>query len=83
MTLLDEVGIDVGAKVAGIMQKAFGDRVTAPAAMDSLGADNRLGRKNGKGFYRYDQGRKGAVPGTVLGGFLLAGMQYLQARRNH
>ena len=28
------------------------------------------------------QGRKGTVPGTVLGGFLLAGLQYIQARRN-
>ena len=67
MTLLDEVGIDVGAKVAGIMEKAFGDRVTAPGSMHSLGADNRLGRKNGKGFYRYDDGRKGAVDETVYG----------------
>ncbi|MEC9465361.1 MAG: fatty acid oxidation complex subunit alpha FadJ [Myxococcota bacterium] len=67
MTLLDEVGIDVGAKVAGIMEKAFGERVKAPEAMDRLGADNRLGRKNGRGFYRYEQGRKGGVDESVYG----------------
>ena len=28
ITLLDEVGIDVGAKVAGIMEKAFGNALS-------------------------------------------------------
>ncbi len=54
VTLLDEVGIDVGAKVAKILHHAFGDRMAAPAAMARVVEDGRLGRKNGRGFYRHD-----------------------------
>ncbi|MCW3171157.1 fatty acid oxidation complex subunit alpha FadJ [Shewanella subflava] len=53
MTLLDEVGIDVGAKISPILEKELGDRFSAPAAFDKLLADDRKGRKNGKGFYQY------------------------------
>lgn len=58
MTLLDEVGLDVAAKVGPIMLAAFGDRVTPPRAMERLIEDGRKGRKNGKGFYRYEKGKK-------------------------
>ena len=54
VTLLDEVGIDVGAKVAKILNHAFGDRMAPPAAMARVVEDGRLGRKNGRGFYRHD-----------------------------
>ncbi|AZG73983.1 fatty acid oxidation complex subunit alpha FadJ [Shewanella livingstonensis] len=53
MTLLDEVGIDVGAKISPILEKELGSRFKAPAAFDKLLADDRKGRKNGKGFYQY------------------------------
>jgi 3-hydroxyacyl-CoA dehydrogenase / enoyl-CoA hydratase / 3-hydroxybutyryl-CoA epimerase len=56
--LTDEVGIDVGAKVGKIMVEAFGDRMKAPEGMEKLAADERLGRKNQRGFYRYG-GEKG------------------------
>ncbi len=65
VVLLDEVGIDVAAKVANIMQGAFGDRLEAPAAMDALIRDDRKGRKNGRGFYRYEAGKKVGVDETV------------------
>lgn len=54
ITLLDEVGIDVGAKVAHILHEEFGDRLMGPAAMEELVRDGRLGRKAKKGFYKYD-----------------------------
>ncbi|MEM9188658.1 MAG: fatty acid oxidation complex subunit alpha FadJ [Myxococcota bacterium] len=57
--LTDEVGIDVGAKVGGIMLAAFGDRMAAPAGMEKLVADGRHGRKNRKGFYLYEDDSKG------------------------
>jgi 3-hydroxyacyl-CoA dehydrogenase/enoyl-CoA hydratase/3-hydroxybutyryl-CoA epimerase len=61
--LIDEVGIDVGAKVAKVMTGAFGDRLAAPAGFDKLVADDRKGRKNGRGFYLYEDGeRKGPDP---------------------
>ncbi|MCF1427060.1 MAG: fatty acid oxidation complex subunit alpha FadJ [Shewanella sp.] len=53
ITLLDEVGIDVGAKISPILEKELGSRFEAPAAFDKLMADDRKGRKNGKGFYCY------------------------------
>jgi 3-hydroxyacyl-CoA dehydrogenase/enoyl-CoA hydratase/3-hydroxybutyryl-CoA epimerase len=53
ITLLDEVGIDVGEKVGKILHGAFGDRMLAPAALHDVVAAGRLGRKNRKGFYTY------------------------------
>jgi len=56
--LLDEVGIDVGEKVAHVLHEAFGERMRAPEAMAALVKDGRLGRKAKKGFYTYDGKRK-------------------------
>ncbi len=58
ITLLDEVGIDVAAKVGPIMVDEFGARMEPPGATDLLVGDDRLGRKNKRGFYRYG-GREG------------------------
>ena len=57
--LLDEVGIDVAAKAGGVVRDAFGDRIDAPPGMDRLIADERLGRKNKRGFYLYGGKKKG------------------------
>ena len=53
ITLLDEVGIDVGAKIGPILEAELGARFKAPSAFDRLLGDNRKGRKNGRGFYQY------------------------------
>ncbi|WP_019027721.1 fatty acid oxidation complex subunit alpha FadJ [Colwellia piezophila] len=55
MQLLDEVGIDVGAKIGPILQADLGDRFAAPAAFDKLLNDGRLGKKANKGFYQYQK----------------------------
>jgi 3-hydroxyacyl-CoA dehydrogenase/enoyl-CoA hydratase/3-hydroxybutyryl-CoA epimerase len=55
MQLLDEVGIDVGAKIGPILQADLGDRFAAPNAFDKLLADGRLGKKVKKGFYQYQK----------------------------
>ncbi len=55
--LLDEVGIDVAAHVGEIVHAAFGDRMIPPPGMKKLTDDDRKGRKNGRGFYRYEKGR--------------------------
>jgi 3-hydroxyacyl-CoA dehydrogenase/enoyl-CoA hydratase/3-hydroxybutyryl-CoA epimerase len=55
MQLLDEVGIDVGAKVAHIMHDAFGARLAPPAGFEKLVESGRLGRKSRKGFYLYTE----------------------------
>jgi 3-hydroxyacyl-CoA dehydrogenase / enoyl-CoA hydratase / 3-hydroxybutyryl-CoA epimerase len=64
ITLLDEVGIDVGAKVGKILHAAFGDRMSPPDALGAVVAAGRLGRKNRKGFYTYD-GKAKRVDPTV------------------
>ena len=58
MALLDEVGIDVAAKVAGILADAFGDRMQKSGVVEKLFADGRHGKKNGKGLYVYEGGRR-------------------------
>lgn len=60
IALLDEVGIDVAAHVGPIMLAEFGERMTPPATTAKLIADDRKGRKNGRGFYLYGKpGKKG------------------------
>lgn len=55
LTLMDEVGLDVGAHVATVTAAAFGERVEAPPVLARLIAEGRYGRKSGRGFYRYDR----------------------------
>jgi 3-hydroxyacyl-CoA dehydrogenase/enoyl-CoA hydratase/3-hydroxybutyryl-CoA epimerase len=64
IVLMDEVGIDVGAKVAKILHEAFGDRMAPPKGLEALVAEGRLGRKSRKGFYTYG-GKKKEVDASV------------------
>ncbi len=65
ITLMDEVGIDVGAHVLETMQKAFHDRVQVPDGLEKIKDSGRLGRKNGKGFYTYQDGNKGSPDESI------------------
>ena len=65
ITLLDEVGMDVAEKVAGVMYEAFGERFTPSPAFAGMVKAGRLGRKAGKGFYTYVRGKKGGVDQAV------------------
>lgn len=58
VTLLDEVGLDVAAKAGGVMHENFGERLAPSPVIPALIADGRLGRKAGKGFYLYVDGKK-------------------------
>lgn len=53
--LLDEVGIDIGTKITPILVNEFGQRFASPPAVDAIIADDRKGRKNGRGFYLYNE----------------------------
>lgn len=57
--LMDEVGIDIAAKVAPILADDLGDRFAPPAAFQKLLDDDRKGKKNSKGFYDYSGKSKG------------------------
>ncbi len=65
ITLLDEVGLDVAAKAGKVMHAAFGDRLTPSELVGKMLADQRLGRKNGMGFYHYHKGHKTGPDETV------------------
>ena len=52
--LIDEVGIDVAEKVAHILHDAFGERAMPSPLNAKVKESGRLGKKNGKGFYRYE-----------------------------
>lgn len=57
--LVDEIGIDVAVKVAKIFNKAFGERAQPSKIMLKVAETGRLGKKNKKGFYLYnDKGYK-------------------------
>ncbi len=72
ITLLDEVGIDVALHACEVLQAAFGERLTPPPALAALVKDGRLGRKAGKGFYTYTNGKKGSVDTAI---YPLLGLQ--------
>jgi 3-hydroxyacyl-CoA dehydrogenase/enoyl-CoA hydratase/3-hydroxybutyryl-CoA epimerase len=65
VTLLDEVGLDVAQKAAKVMHAAFGERLTPSAVISRMLDDNRLGRKNARGFYVYHEGHKTGVDERV------------------
>jgi len=53
LRLLDEVGLDVATHVADTLGPLFGDRLPVAVAARRLRDARRLGRKTGRGFYRY------------------------------
>lgn len=65
ITLIDEVGIDVGMHVMDTMAKAWPSRFSSPPEFIPIKASGRLGRKNNKGFYAYDNGKKAGVDATI------------------
>lgn len=65
LRLIDEVGIDVSSHAGTVMHQVLGERLAPAPALAALGTSGRLGRKGGRGFYRYDGGKdKGVDPGV-------------------
>jgi 3-hydroxyacyl-CoA dehydrogenase/enoyl-CoA hydratase/3-hydroxybutyryl-CoA epimerase len=58
LTLLDEVGLDVAAKAAGVLYEAFGSRVAPAPGIKQMVDAGHLGRKSGSGFYTYRGGKR-------------------------
>ncbi|MGD8727039.1 MAG: 3-hydroxyacyl-CoA dehydrogenase NAD-binding domain-containing protein [Gemmatimonadales bacterium] len=58
IALLDEVGLDVAHKASVVMCDAFGDRMSRMESVSRMVEDGRLGRKNGRGFFVYEGGKR-------------------------
>ena len=58
ITLYDTVGLDIALHAGGVMQQAFPDRIAAAKILPALVEAGRLGKKNGRGFFDYGQGKK-------------------------
>ena len=61
ITLIDEVGLDVAAKASTVLHEAFGSRFSPAPAVAALVQAGWLGRKAGRGFFRYKAGKKRGV----------------------
>ncbi len=63
LTLVDEVGLDVGYKVAKVLEDAYGQRMRVPCALGAVVESGELtGKKSGAGFYLYNNGHKKPNP---------------------
>lgn len=64
--LIDEVGIDVGDKVAHVLFEQLGERMKPSEVNHKVKDSGRLGKKNKKGFYAYNsQSKKESVDSEV------------------
>ena len=63
--LIDEVGMDIARHAGDSLAEAFGERMAPSASLVALGESGRLGRKGGKGFYLYENGKEKGVDDTV------------------
>ncbi|GAB5415085.1 MAG: fatty acid oxidation complex subunit alpha FadB [Congregibacter sp.] len=65
--LSDVVGIDTGVHAAGVMAEGFPDRMQLDfkTGTEVMFENDRLGQKNGKGFYEYVPDKRGKPKKTV------------------
>ncbi len=61
LRLTDEVGVDVALDVAATLAAAFPQRLHVPDVLPALQGAAMLGRKTGKGFYKYSKGSEAST----------------------
>jgi 3-hydroxyacyl-CoA dehydrogenase/enoyl-CoA hydratase/3-hydroxybutyryl-CoA epimerase len=66
VALMDEVGLDVGERAGQVMYQALGERLKPSRVIGVMRADDRLGRKNARGFYFYKDGHKTGADASVF-----------------
>ncbi|MBI4420133.1 MAG: enoyl-CoA hydratase/isomerase family protein [Gemmatimonadetes bacterium] len=71
IAVMDEIGLDVIQHAAKVMHAAFGDRLAPLDAVAKMVAAGRLGRKSGRGFFRYQEGKQ---RGVDTGAYEIAGV---------
>ncbi len=63
LALVDEVGIDVGYKVAKVLESAYAPRMNVASVLgDVVESLDLRGKKSGRGFYLYDNGHRRPNP---------------------
>lgn len=65
LRLMDEVGLDIGRHAGQSLYEALGERMKPAAPFIGLAETERLGRKGGLGFYRYEKGKENGIDDTV------------------
>ena len=66
LELADEVGLDVGYKVAQVLEEGYGERMSiAPIFHEIMKDENLRGKKTSRGFYIHAKGRK-KIPNKPL-----------------
>ena len=65
LRLVDEVGIDVSRHAGAALHEALGARLEPSPALVAIGDTDRLGRKAGRGFYRYERGKEKGVDPSI------------------
>jgi 3-hydroxyacyl-CoA dehydrogenase/enoyl-CoA hydratase/3-hydroxybutyryl-CoA epimerase len=70
--LMDEIGLDVCTKVGHIMQDGLGARAHAHDLSQKLYEAKLFGKKNGQGFYLYDEKGKSKGPNMMAEALLPA-----------
>lgn len=65
--LLDEIGIDIAHKVSEILYQGLGERVKPSPLLGVLYKEGYYGRKNNKGFYRYQNKKRGEPDSAIYG----------------
>lgn len=61
LALLDQIGLDVAAKVSKVLSTHFGDHLPGDGSLEALAQAGWLGAKGGVGFYLYSGGKKTAA----------------------
>ncbi|QDU58771.1 3-hydroxyacyl-CoA dehydrogenase NAD-binding domain-containing protein [Aeoliella mucimassa] len=73
--LHDVIGLDVCLHAGRVLRDAFSDRVIDTPMVDKLVSNDRLGQKNGRGFYDWQKDKKGRwkkQPSDVVSEFVAA-----------
>jgi len=74
--LMDEIGLDTGQHASAVLEGAFGKRIGAATnALQAMVSGGKLGKKNGRGFYAYRDGKRTrpdpAIPRLIGAGTVL------------
>ena len=65
LRLLDEIGFDVSRHAGRTMYEAFGERLKPASVLESLEKSQRLGKKGGVGFYKYEAGKEKEIDESI------------------